>query len=59
MIYTFNCENCGDIEVTMSHKDLPLEKCPNCNSAKIERVWQATTSVWKCGGAYSKPNIKE
>lgn len=59
MIYTYNCENCGEIEVQMSYKDLPLKNCPECNSTKIERIWQPTNNIWKCNGAYSKQNIKE
>lgn len=39
MRYLFNCKNCGEIEVVMSHKELPLEKCPNCNSENPERIY--------------------
>lgn len=58
MIYKFNCAKCGEIEVSMSHKDLPLKECPTCQTPNPERIWQATNNVWRCDGAYSKQNHK-
>lgn len=53
MVYTFKCEKCGEIEVTMSYKELPLKECPHCKG-KVERVFKPVMDVWKCGGAYGK-----
>jgi len=39
MRYLFNCEKCGEFEVSMSYKDLPLKNCPNCNKPDPERVY--------------------
>lgn len=57
--YTYECDKCGIIEVTMSYKDLPLKECPYCKSANVERVWFNTSQVWSTEGAYSHPNVKE
>lgn len=54
MTYLFKCENCKEIEVTMSYKDLPLTKCPKCGNENIERIYSPITSVWNCDGAFGK-----
>ena len=54
MLYPFNCENCGEIELELKPSQIPLKECPNCGSEKIERVFSATPSLWKTSGAYSK-----
>jgi putative FmdB family regulatory protein len=59
MFYKFNCEQCGEIELNLKMSEIPLKQCPNCGCEKIERVFTATTSVWRCSGAFSKVNHKE
>lgn len=54
MLYQYNCQNCGEIEVNISYKDLPLKECPQCKSTEIERIYKAVSSVWKCDGAFGK-----
>lgn len=39
MRYLFNCKNCGDFEINMSHTELPLEKCPTCGEENPERIF--------------------
>lgn len=58
-IYTYNCDKCGLLEVTMSYKELPLKQCPNCESTNVARVWHNASQLWKVEGSYSHPNIKE
>jgi putative FmdB family regulatory protein len=54
MLYPFNCENCGEIELNLKPSQIPLKECPNCGSEKIERTFSAIPSLWKTAGAYSK-----
>ena len=57
MLYPFNCENCGEIELNLKPSQIPLKECPNCGSEKIERVFKSSVpSLWRCSGAYSKSN---
>ena len=39
MRYLFFCENCGEFEISMSYKELPLKICPKCNKENPERIY--------------------
>jgi len=54
MLYPFNCENCGEIELNLKPSQIPLKECPNCGSEKIERIFTVVESIWNCRGAHSK-----
>lgn len=52
--YTFDCKTCGRLELDLIMSQIPLEKCPVCDSTEIQRVWdKAVPSIWNCGGSYS------
>ncbi|MGE5327999.1 MAG: FmdB family zinc ribbon protein [Deltaproteobacteria bacterium] len=53
-LYTFICEKCGEIELNISMKDIPLKECPKCGSKNIQRKFRPTVSIWKCDGACGK-----
>ena len=58
MYYTFNCKNCGTLELKLKVAEIPLKKCPQCEGEEIERVFQSTPTIYKCGGFYTTENKK-
>lgn len=57
--HTFKCENCGEIELNISSKLIPLKICPLCQGTKIEKAFFANNDIWMVNGAFSKINHKE
>ena len=56
MTYTFNCANCGEIELKLKPSQIPLKNCLKCDCEDIERVFAPTPTIYKCGGFYSTDN---
>lgn len=52
--YNYICDNCGDIILNSQLGTAKeIEICPKCGQ-EITRSYSATTSIWKCDGAYNQ-----
>lgn len=57
--FPYFCKGCNDtITITYDNLSIPPKNCPYCGSEKIQRIYGAANSIWKCSGSY-KPNHKE
>ena len=50
-IYEYQCDKCGEFEVTQRITDEPLKKCPTCRS-KVKKLISSTSFQLKGGGWY-------
>jgi len=50
-IYEYQCENCGEFEVTQKITDNPLKRCPTCKG-KVKRLISNTYFQLKGSGWY-------
>lgn len=54
MTYTFNCEKCGEFDITMSHNEIKeIIKCPNCGNDS-RREYKPMN--WTVPGGYNDTN---
>lgn len=51
MTYTFNCEKCGEFDITIKHTEIKeIIKCPNCGNDS-RREYKPV--AWKVHGGYN------
>ena len=50
-IYEYQCEKCGDFEVTQRITEDPLKKCPTCKR-KVRKLISSTSFQLKGSGLY-------
>lgn len=56
--YNFKCASCGEIELVLKMSEIPLKKCPKCESEKIERDFKPIPIIWNCQGSFGKSTDK-
>ncbi|MBZ4652857.1 MAG: FmdB family transcriptional regulator [Peptococcaceae bacterium] len=51
--YDYRCPQCGKFTVTQGIKEVPLQKCPTCQSPVNRLIGKNVNIIYKCSGFYT------
>lgn len=57
-VYEYECDKCGNFEITQKMSDKPLKKCPSCGG-KVKKLISASSFVLKGRGWYTSDYAKK
>jgi len=52
MVYDYDCENCGEIQIEAKPSEIPIKNCPRCGSKNMERIFKPIGISFKGSGFY-------